>query len=383
MFNINQSININSIININKKSKSRCIFNGCNRFPSYNVKNSKIPLFCKKHKLENMIDVKNKKCIFENCNTRPTYNLSTEKTAIYCMKHKLENMINIVSKKCIFENCNIRSTYNLSTEKTAIYCMKHKLENMVDITRNKCSYIKCKNTNIYGYMNKRPQFCINHKLPDMINLILENKCSTIDCNNEYDLISYNIKYCNVHIPINSLDIIKKLCKYCDIRGDIDYICKDCLKIKNKKEYAIVRLLRKEIDTPFIYDSNRMLQNCTKKRPDIYFELTKHCVIVEVDENQHNIYDDKCECGRLNEIVNGIGGKSVIIIRYNPDTIRNNNKIIEIKQIDKIELLIKTIKKELVKEYNEFVVKIIQLFYNDNYEIYKPIKKENITKIVCI
>jgi very-short-patch-repair endonuclease len=74
---------------------------------------------------------------------------------------------------------------------------------------------------------------------------------------------------------------------------------------------------------------------------IYFELNKHCVIVEIDEHQHNTYGESCECARINEIVNGIGGKSVIIIRYNPDQIKNNNKIINIKQVARINLLVKT------------------------------------------
>jgi hypothetical protein len=127
----------------------------------------------------------------------------------------------------------------------------------------------------------------------------------------------------------------------------------------------------------------MLQGCSKKRPDIYFELLKHCVIVEVDENQHNNYGDSCECARLNEIVNGIGGKSVIIIRYNPDIVKNNGKAININKSEKIDLLVKTIKDELIKTYDTFIIKIIQLYYDDNYETYNPIKDENITDKVAI
>lgn len=127
----------------------------------------------------------------------------------------------------------------------------------------------------------------------------------------------------------------------------------------------------------------MLQGCSAKRPDIYFELNKHCVIVEIDEKQHNNYEDSCECARLNEIVNGIGGKCVIVIRYNPDTITHSGKIKNYTQNYKIDLLVNTIKKELVKEYNKFCVKLIQLFYNDNYSKYKTIKTEKITKIVSI
>jgi hypothetical protein len=178
-------------------------------------------------------------------------------------------------------------------------------------------------------------------------------------------------------------IKKRECKYCDINEDSKYICNDCNKIKNKKEWAIIRYLRKNIDISFEYNSSKMLQGCSRKRPDVYFELTKHCVIVEIDEYQHNTYDDSCECARLNEIVNGIGGKSVIIIRFNPDKVMNKSIELDFPQIERLELLIKTIKKELNKEYDHFIVKLIQLYYNDDYDKYKIIKKENITSCVTI
>jgi hypothetical protein len=105
--------------------------------------------------------------------------------------------------------------------------------------------------------------------------------------------------------------------------------------------------------------------------------------VEIDEHQHNTYDDTCECARINEIVNGIEGSPVIIIRYNPDIIKNNGKIVNITQSNKIDLLVKIIKEELIKDYDKFIVKIMQICYNDNYEKYKIIKEEDITKVVSI
>ena len=127
----------------------------------------------------------------------------------------------------------------------------------------------------------------------------------------------------------------------------------------------------------------MLQGCSKKRPDVYFELNKHCIIVEIDEHQHKSYGDSCECARINEIVNGIGGKSVIIIRFNPDTTKHNEERLKLDLSNKIDLLVDTVKKELVKEYDDFIVKIIQLYYDDNYEKYHEVKEEDITKQVCV
>ena len=69
-----------------------------------------------------------KKCLHENCMTIPNFNIPTEKIALYCNIHKLENMINIKNKNCIYENCKTQSLYNFINEKTTLYCNIHKLE---------------------------------------------------------------------------------------------------------------------------------------------------------------------------------------------------------------------------------------------------------------
>ena len=361
----------------------RCIEDGCLLFSSYNYVNKKMPVYCNLHKKDNMINIKTIKCIEDSCLTRPNFNFSTESKALYCNLHKKDNMINVKVKRCI-ESCCIKcAKYNFNTEIIPIYCLEHKKENMIDIISNKCLYPKCKDIPIFGLTNKKAQYCLKHKQPNMINIVLYNKCSIIDCDEEYSQIIESNNYCNKHIPEEYVSVIKRLCKYCDIKENIDYVCRDCKKIQNKKEWGIVRYLRRAIKISFEYNSSKMLQGCSKKRPDIYFDLDKHCLIVEIDEHQHNSYEDCCECARINEIVNGIGGKSVIIIRYNPDIIKNNNKVINIENCERINLLVKTINEELVKNYDTFIVKIIQLYYNDNYDIYCPIKEDIITDKVCV
>ena len=103
----------------------------------------------------------------------------------------------------------------------------------------------------------------------------------------------------------------------------------------------------------------------------------------VDEHIHDTHGDKCECARISEIVGGIGGKSVIIIRYNPDTIKHKGKTLKIEQEKRLDLLVKTIKDELVKDYDKFNVKLIQLYYNDDFKEYQDIKITDITKDVYV
>ena len=69
--------------------------------------------------------------------------------------------------------------------------------------------------------------------------------------------------------------------------------------------------------------------------------------------------------------------------YNPDSIKHKGQKLKITNTERIDLLVKTIKEELTKSYDTFIVKIIQLYYNDNYEIYNHIKEEDITNLVTI
>ena len=47
------------------------------------------------------------------------------------------------------------------------------------------------------------------------------------------------------------------------------------------------------------------------------------------------------------------------------------------------LLLNIVKNELIKEYDNFFVKVIQILYDDNYIEYCKIKEEDITNIVTI
>ena len=160
----------------------------------------------------------------------------------------------------------------------------------MNVIRKKCS--ECKNTALFGLTGKRAQYCEDHRKPGLVKVVLENKCCILDCEEEHDVVLDDLKYCLKHCSSEKYSIsMKRLCKYCDIKEKSDHICKDCKKISCKKEWAIVRYLRKIITTKFEHNSSRMLQDCSKKRPDVYFELPTHCVIVEIDEHQHNTYEE--------------------------------------------------------------------------------------------
>jgi hypothetical protein len=105
--------------------------------------------------------------------------------------------------------------------------------------------------------------------------------------------------------------------------------------------------------------------------------------VEIDEHQHSDYGDSCECARINEIVSGIGGRPVTIVRYNPDVVTSRTGRVTVSQQERVTLLVNTVKQELVRQHDAFSVRIIQLYYNDTLPTYLPTKEEDITSLVAV
>jgi hypothetical protein len=215
--------------------------------------------------------------------------------------------------------------------------------------------------------------------------------------------------CYTHHPdINRLEAVhKRLCRWCDIAdGLTTFVCSDCRVRSNKKEWGVVAHLRKHFGRDrFVYDSSGMLRDgvdaacASRRRPDIYFPLRgrSHCVIVEVDENQHRGYNELCECARLNEIVNALnagehGVRSVVVIRFNPDAVRNASGLIQnMDMATRLSTLVDKIEQEIAQDPDDggwctdaFFVKVVQLFYNHG-EVATPcnVQTMDVTHVVAV
>jgi hypothetical protein len=246
---------------------------------------------------------------------------------------------------------------------------------MTSVQIKKCQEPKCRESAEFGKTEfSRPQFCSDHKPEGYVDVRKEKRqqlCGHDGCPDDYDLVYETTddqglveqhKVCLAHAPPGYEASIKRLCKYCDIREDVPFVCRSCKQRSHKKEHAVVRHLRRTIDVPFKYDESPGFE-CTRKRPDIRFEMPTHDVIVEVDENQHRGYEEACECARISEIVGAIGGKSVVFIRYNPDTVRCNGARVHVTAAERIDLLVATVNAELAKCHDEFSVRVVQLWFD--------------------
>ena len=323
-----------------KKIQKQCLFKGCSINPSFNYITEKKRLYCKKHAKKDMVNIKLKKCLEIGCNILPTFNFTGEHTAIYCKKHKKTNMINIKHKHCNENNCYSRSSYGIPGNKP-IYCAKHKQDNMISNPTHRCENKNCKEIAIYGY--KKAIYCEDHKFDDMVNFI-EHECLS----------------CGLTNILNKNNV----CTYCDpshfntFRGAKEREVKSWLNINN---YTI-----------FQHDSMIDKGECIRNRPDFILEAPNntHYVIIEVDEHQHENYEELCECTRMINITQSLGGKPVIFIRYNPDEFKFNKRKRNPNHNTRMKTLKKWLDWTLNKEFDDFIklglCSMVRLYY-DGYD----------------
>ena len=412
---------------INVRSE-KCAHPGCGTEPSFNEPGRKSGLFCVVHKSATMVNVCSKLCEWPGCCTIPVFGAPGQ-SATRCFVHK-ENLINVRAPRCAFDGCDaVQPKYGVPGTKRGTHCAKHKgalmvllkhqgckhskectrmptyaepgearatmccvhrSPTMISVKIKKCQTPKCKESAEFAKTESdRPQFCSDHKPEGYVDVRREKLCGHDGCPDDYDLVYETTddqglveqhKVCLAHAPPGYEASIKRLCKYCDIRDDVPFVCRSCRQRSHKKEYAVVRHLRRTIDVPFKYDESPGFE-CTRKRPDIRFEMPTHDVIVEVDENQHRGYEESCECARISEIVGAIGGKSVVFIRYNPDTVRCNGARVHVTAADRIDLLVATVNAELAKCHDEFCVRVVQLWF-DSAEP-GPYREMDITHTVAV
>jgi hypothetical protein len=249
---------------------------------------------------------------------------------------------------------------------------------MVDVKSKRCQAPSCRALATYGKDEfHRAQFCVDHKADASVRMADALRCEHTGCMHQYEFVvetetgtgaaaasaaAAARRVCLAHAPPGYEIALKRMCKYCDIREDVPFVCQSCRHRMHKKEHAVVRHLRRTIDVPLIYDESPGFE-CTRKRPDIRFETPTHDVIVEVDENQHRRYEEQCECARISEIVGAIGGKSVVFVRYNPDGVRYGGTVQSITAAERIDLLVETVRSELMRVSSRFEVRLIQLWYD--------------------
>jgi hypothetical protein len=326
---------------VNLKNKP-CIHPNCKIRPTYNLEGETKALYCNTHKLNGMVNVRNNTCVHPNCKTQSNYNIQGETKGLYCSLHKLEGMINVTCKNCIHTNCKKYPNYNLEDEIKPLYCFSHKLEGMIDIKHKKCIQLNCKVRPVYNFEGeKKAIYCFSHKKEEMINVVVRT-CIYTNCKIRP---SYNIEgkndalYCEIHKLDGMINIRAKTCQthlcYKQVNEKYDGYCLRCFvnlfpdkpvsRNYKTKEFAVVEFVKNKFEN-YSWIADKMVNNgCSKKRPDLLLDLGYQVIIIEIDENQHIDYDCSCENKRIMELSQDLGHRSIIFIRFNPDDYNTKEK----------------------------------------------------------
>ena len=200
---------------INVKDK-RCANQGCGQRPSFNILGGK-PLYCGSHQTDGMVNVMTKFCEHSGCLITPVYNLPDKRGGRFCATHKEEDMINVVNKMCEHTGCTSAPSFNLVGLQPR-FCSEHKTEGMIDNKHKKCLGAGCALTPSYAAIGEKiPKYCSTHKLEGMIN-VKHIKCKHTGCST---IPSYNFAsetkalYCNAHKLEGMVDTVHSQCEFTD------------------------------------------------------------------------------------------------------------------------------------------------------------------------
>ncbi len=140
--------------------------------------------------------------------------------------------------------------------------------------------------------------------------------------------------------------------------------------KTKEKAVSEKILESFPNFTWVLDK-KVEDGCSRRRPDFLLDMGSHIIIIEVDENQHTDYDCSCENKRLMEISQDLQHRSIVFIRFNPDSYikLDGTKIESCWKINKSGTML--INKKYENEWNERIKILIDQI---NYWIYNPSEK---------
>lgn len=150
----------------------RCEMPFCLSTGKYNYPRKKIPVRCKIHKTDNMVDVyKLAICEIRNCNKIPRYTYGESMIPRRCEDHKKKKMREIKVALCSAEGCrNFATVRRRNTEESDFTCADHANSNGSDLIHCRgnillCMHENCDRLATYGNTNRRRYLarCSLHK----------------------------------------------------------------------------------------------------------------------------------------------------------------------------------------------------------------------------
>lgn len=246
-----------------------------------------VPQFCVKHKKSFMIDLKHNTCEFSRCSTRPTFGIKGG-SARYCSEHRKEGMIDLCSKKCEFFGCNIQASFGFKDNKKQ-FCVEHKKEEMINLAAIYCEEIGCTTCANFGFFGDKRRFCLKHKKDNMVDITIKH-CEFEGCiiTASYCFEGETPRFCTKHKKYGMKNLYAKRCETpgCDIISNFGHIGEIPRFCSVHREQNMICLTRKNCISP----------NCSKAASysKLYSKDKTHCQEhVTLNEYQKSIGNPRC------------------------------------------------------------------------------------------
>ena len=99
-----------------------------------------------------------------------------------------------------------------------------------------------------------------------------------------------------------------------------------------KEKVIVGHLKKFLEEHDIHivTNSKIEGGSSRRRPDVYIDCDEYSIIVEIDERQHrsySSYSNENNEQRVKDLINDLPGRKLVLIRFNPDSYKDANRIV--------------------------------------------------------
>ena len=180
--------------------------------------NKSIPLYCKTHMDEDMVNVYRRKCML--CDNRAFFG---HDFPIYCFSHKTDKMSNYQTSRCNF--CSRFAIYNFPGEKYAKLCSNHKTDEMVNVKTRRCKLCDKSCYQILSDLNEG--YCYVHRKVISEEKTENKKC--LDC----DLFATHGIIIETHCFYHKTDLMKIYKKLCIKCGNLG-------RAKNRKSMALCK-----------------------------------------------------------------------------------------------------------------------------------------------
>jgi EsV-1-7 cysteine-rich motif len=294
----------------NKNNAGReCGHAGCFKRATFGPPGAARPVFCREHRQPGMLTHDARRCGHiagsngdgdgGGCDKRPNFGFAHDPLPTRCRDHRLPGMVALDTRACSQPGCGHRARYARDPSARPAWCLLHRTPDMVNVTRQGCERDGCIKYPCYGYEHgdRRPTCCALHRRDGMVN-VKQKRCKTPMC------AAY------AYSPLN-----RGLCARCFV-----YTYPDAVRAKKyrTKEAAVAAFLGDAFPALDFQRDRVIAGGCSRYRPDLLCDLLTHVLMVEIDEHQHEGYDQVCENRRVASLWQDLAHRPVVFVRFNPD-----------------------------------------------------------------